>query len=74
MHQLCSDLVAHDAGVYDVHGRPRMLKVKDWPPEQHFKERMVRHNQVGTSPSPPGTGWQRGRQGTACKPALPALD
>lgn len=23
-----------------------MLKVKDWPPQQEFRERMVRHNQV----------------------------
>ncbi len=27
-------------------GTPRMLKVKDWPPEEHFRTRMVRHNQV----------------------------
>ncbi|GFH31894.1 JmjC domain-containing protein, partial [Haematococcus lacustris] len=32
-------------GVVDDEGRPRMLKVKDWPPEQEFRERMVRHNQ-----------------------------
>ena len=30
----------------DEEGRPRMLKVKDWPPEEHFRVRMVRHNQV----------------------------
>ena len=30
----------------DERGRPRMLKVKDWPPDEHFRVRMVRHNQV----------------------------
>lgn len=27
-------------------GAKRMLKLKDWPPEEEFKSRMVRHNQV----------------------------
>lgn len=31
-----------------VAGEP-MLKVKDWPPAEDFKERMVRHNQVRLS-------------------------
>ena len=26
-----------------------MLKLKDWPPEAHFSERLPRHNQVQTS-------------------------
>ena len=25
-----------------------MLKLKDWPPEAHFSERLPRHNQVWT--------------------------
>jgi len=29
-----------------------MLKLKDWPPNAHFRERLGRHNQVG----PPKTG------------------
>ena len=27
-------------------GKPRMLKVKDWPPDEHFSVRLVRHHQV----------------------------
>ncbi len=37
----------YEKGVVDARGLPRMLKVKDWPPDEDFKQRMVRHNQVG---------------------------
>ena len=51
----------------DEEGRPRMLKVKDWPPEEHFRVRMVRHNQVrrdlAANGSPPGRAGIRVRGG-----------
>lgn len=32
---------------YEAEGQqPMMLKVKDWPPDDEFKQRLVRHNQV----------------------------
>lgn len=31
---------------YQPGGAKRMLKLKDWPPSEDFKARMVRHNQV----------------------------
>jgi hypothetical protein len=40
----------YDQDVADDDSAP-MLKLKDWPPNAHFRERLGRHNQV--MPCPP---------------------
>eukprot|EP00798_Chlamydomonas_sp_ICE-L_P014715 gene14715-20755_t len=52
MVRACRELGSKRFGTKDkvdtslqIAGKALMLKVKDWPPEEHFKERLVRHNQ-----------------------------
>lgn len=38
--------VLHPAGTQAPDGSKRMLKVKDWPPDEEFRLRMIRHNEA----------------------------